>query len=129
MPSHDEMVRVVERYVAAFDNGDAAAVRDLFAENATVEDPVGTPPHVGHDAIHTFYARSMQTGARLKLDGPVRTVGNTAAFPFSVHLTLDGSPARIDVIDLFSFDEDGKVASMRAYFGPANFHQGAGAGE
>ena len=128
MPTHDEMVRVVERYVAAFDNSDAAAVRDLFAEDATVEDPVGTPPHVGREAIHAFYARSMTTGARLKLDGPVRTVGNTAAFPFSVHLTLNDSPARIDVIDLFTFDEEGKVASMRAYFGPANFHQGASAG-
>lgn len=127
MPTHEEMVRAVERYVEAFDNSDPAAVRDLFAENATVEDPVGTPPHAGHEAIHAFYARSMQTGARLKLEGPVRTVGNTAAFPFSVHLTLDNRPARIDVIDLFTFDEHGKVTSMRAYFGPANFHQGAAA--
>jgi steroid Delta-isomerase len=126
MPTHEEMVGAVERYVAAFDNSDPAAVRDLFAANATVEDPVGTPPHVGHEAIHAFYARSMKTGARLKLEGPVRTVGDTAAFPFSVHLTLANGPARIDVIDLFTFDDDGKITSMRAYFGPANFHQGAG---
>lgn len=114
MPTHEEMVRVVERYVEAFDNGDPAAVRDLFAEDATVEDPVGTPPHVGHEAIRTFYARSMQTGARLKLEGPVRTVGNSAAFPFSVHLMLENRPARIDVIDLFTFESDGKVTSMQA---------------
>lgn len=127
MPTHDEMVRAVERYVAAFDDSDPGAVRDLFAANATVEDPVGTPPHVGHEAIHAFYARSMKTGARLKLEGPVRTADNTAAFPFSVHLTLADGPTRIDVIDLFTFDDDGKVTSMRAYFGPANFHQGADA--
>lgn len=126
MPTHEQMVAAVEAYVAAFDREDPDAVRDLFAPDATVEDPVGTPPHVGHEAIRAFYARSMKTGAKLRLEGPVRTTADTAAFAFSVHLTLPDGPMRIDVIDLFRFDEAGKVASMRAYFGPANMHKGGG---
>ena len=41
MPSHEEMVRAVERYVEAFDKGDAKMASDLYADNATVEDPIG----------------------------------------------------------------------------------------
>ena len=125
MPSHQDMVRVVEAYVSAFGRGDADAVRDLFAVDATVEDPVGSPPHVGHDAIHAFYAASMQTGAKLRLEGPVRTAADRAAFAFSVHLELQGQAMRVDVIDIFRFDAQGKVAAMQAYFGPDNMGAGS----
>ena len=125
MPFHQDMVSVVEAYVSAFDRDDPEAVVSLFAADARVEDPVGTPPHVGHEAIRTFYAASMQTGARLKLEGPVRTTADSAAFAFSVHLDHQGTALRIDVIDIFRFDADGKVASMQAYFGPANMTAGS----
>lgn len=124
MPSHDQMVETVHAYVDAFARQDPGAVRDLFAPDATVEDPDGTPPHVGHDAIYAFYKMSMATGAKLELQGPVRTTADTAAFAFSVHLTIGDAPMRVDVIDLFRFDEAGKVASMRAFFGQDNMHKG-----
>lgn len=126
MPDPAQMIAAVNAYVDAFDRGDPEAVRDLFAPDATVEDPAGTPPHRGHAAILDFYRTSMQTGAKLTLDGPVRCTGDTAAFAFSVRLT-HGEPMRIDVIDLFRFDEAGKVVSMIAYFGPGNMHVGAAA--
>jgi steroid delta-isomerase len=124
-PTPEEMTAAVHAYVAAFEQGDPAAARDLFAADGTVEDPVGSPPHRGHDAIEAFYAQTMATGAKLHLDGPIRVAGNAAAFAFSARLTIDGAPHRIDVIDVFEFDGAGKVASMRAYFGPANFSNGA----
>lgn len=123
MPTPEAMIATVHAYIAAFDNADPAAVRDLFAADATVEDPVGSPANVGHDAIHAFYSGAMAGGAKLTLEGPVRIAGNTAAFAFSVKVANNGSPLRIDVIDLFEFDEAGKVRSMRAYFGPTNFSQ------
>ncbi|AYJ87069.1 steroid delta-isomerase [Sphingomonas paeninsulae] len=125
MPTPEAMTAAVHAYVAAFDRADPSAVRDLFAANATVEDPVGSPPHVGHDAIYGFYAKSMETGAKLHLEGPVRIAGNSAAFAFSVKLAINDSPMQIDVIDVFEFNDAGKVVSMRAYFGPGNFSQGA----
>ena len=125
MPSHEEMVRTVETYIEAFDRADPEAVVSLFAEEAKVEDPVGSPPHSGRDAIRAFYTASMQTGARLKLEGPVRTTADAAAFAFSVHLSLESGAMRIDVIDIFRFDAAGKVASMQAYFGPANIRHGS----
>lgn len=118
MTSPDQMVRAVKTYVEAFDKADPEMVVGLFAPDATVEDPVGTPPHVGHDAIRAFYAASMQTGAKLHLDEPVRIAGDTAAFAFHVSFAKPGM--RVDVIDLFQFGDDGKVVSMKAFFGPTN---------
>ena len=119
MSSHADKVRAVEAYIAAFSRGDAEAVVALFAEDATVEDPIGSPAHKGRDAIRAFYVASMATGAKLTLEGPVRTAADYAAFAFSVSLNYGGEK-RVDVIDTFRFDEAGKVIEMRAYFGPDN---------
>lgn len=122
MPDTASMEATVHAYVAAFDRSDPDAVAALFAVDATVEDPIGSPPHVGREAILAFYTASMQTGAKLKLDGPVRIAGDYAAFAFSVLLHWDGTDKRVDVIDTFRFNEAGEVIEMRAYFGPANMH-------
>ncbi len=122
MPDTAKMEATVHAYVAAFEAGDPDQVVALFAEDATVEDPIGTPPHKGRAAIRAFYAESMKTGAKLQLDGPIRVAGDFAAFPFSVKLDLGNGPARIDVIDTFRFNEANEVIEMRAYFGPTNMH-------
>ncbi|WOK37441.1 nuclear transport factor 2 family protein [Sphingomonas sp. C3-2] len=119
MPTHDEMVRVVERYVEAFDHNDPEMVVALFAADGTVEDPVGTPAHKGTEAIRAFYTRSMKSTPKLTLEGPVRTAADFAAFAFSVRLNFGGEK-KIDVIDTFRFNEEGKVVEMRAYFSPQN---------
>ena len=121
MLSHEDKVRIVESYIDAFANQNPEGVVALFAEDATVEDPIGSPAHIGLEAIRTFYTASMATGAKLKLEGPVRTASDYAAFAFSVTLNYDGEK-RVDVIDTFRFNADGKVIEMRAYFGPANMH-------
>jgi steroid Delta-isomerase len=123
MPSHEQMVAAVDAYVAAFANEDSDAIAQLYAVDATVEDPIGAPLRSGIEAIRDFYKMSVGTHAKLKLDGPVRTAGNIAAFAFSVHVTLEGSPCRIDVIDTFNFATNGKIAAMKAFWGPQNIHQ------
>jgi steroid delta-isomerase len=116
------MVATVQAYVDAFANEDSDAIVQLYAADATVADPVGAPLRSGIDAIRDFYQMSVGTRAKLTLDGPVRTAGNIAAFAFSVHVTLDGTPCRIDVIDTFDFDSNGKIATMKAFWGPQNVH-------
>jgi steroid delta-isomerase len=123
--SREQKVAAVEAYVQAFADSDVEAICALYAEDATVEDPVGTPLHVGAEAIRRFYAGLMAAGgARLELQPPVRTSETTAAFAFSSFLTRDGVPMRIDVIDIFEFDAGGKVKVMRAHWGPGNRHEG-----
>ena len=122
MPTHDRMVAAVNAYVAAFEAGSAEAVVAIYAEDGTVEDPVGSGVIKGHEAIRNFYIQSMQTGAKLKLEGDVRTAGNFAAFAFHVLLHYQGEDRHIDVIDTFEFNDQGKVVAMRAYWSPQNMH-------
>jgi steroid Delta-isomerase len=116
----DLMVAAVEAYISSYNRADLDGVCAVFADNAVVEDPVGTPPRVGQAALREFFAVGIEAGARLTLDGPVRCASDHAAFAFHVDLTWDGRATRIDVIDVFAFDAQGKVSSMKAYFGPAN---------
>ena len=111
-----EKVAVVNRYVEAFDKADIEIIREIYAANATVEDPVGTDTHIGIEAICAFYEGALASGAKLSLTGTPRCAGNAVAFPFQV--IMPGMT--IDVIDLFEFDDAGKVVSMKAYWGPDN---------
>jgi len=113
--------QVVNDYVRCMSAGDWRGVVALYADNATVEDPVGSEAIRGIEAIAAFYQGTTASGVRLELAGPVRVAGGEAAFPFSAHLVWEGKPVRIDAIDVFKFDHQGKIASMRAYFGPENF--------
>ena len=120
MPSAEQMVAVVHAYVDGFARGDGAALAALFAEDATVEDPVGSPPKRGMAEIAEFYAASVATGATLELLGEPRCAADYVAFPFAVKLEWQGQKQVIEVIDTFRIDDSGKITEMRAYFGPAN---------
>ena len=109
-------IKVVERYVEAFANSDMDIIRNMFADDATVEDPVGSAVHEGLDAICAFYDGALKSGAKLALTGKPCCAGNAVAFSFQV--TMPGM--HIDIIDVFEFDEQGKVNSMKAYWGPEN---------
>lgn len=118
MESSDKLA-AVDRYVEAFAQADVGIIRSLFADNATVEDPVGSDIHRGIEAICTFYESALGAGAKLVLTGTPRCAGNAVAFPFQVQLPN----MRLDVIDVFEFDDAGKIASMKAYWGPENARQ------
>jgi hypothetical protein len=54
-PTRAELLAVVERSPAAAEARDRRAWVDLFAPSGRVEDPVGSAPHRGRDAIERFY--------------------------------------------------------------------------
>jgi len=121
MPSETVMKQAMQAYIDAFNRSDADGVIALYAEDATVEDPVGTEVLVGKAKIAAFYKMAIATGARLALAAPVRAShGNSAAMAFDVQLNMPQGKALIRVIDVMSFNEAGKFASMRAYWGPSD---------
>ena len=124
MPTTEQKLAVVNSYIAAFNAGSGEAAAALFAEDATVEDPVGTPIKNGHAEILEFYAGAMVTGAKLALLGEPRCAGDYVAFPFAVNLDWGGQKSVIEVIDTFKLNDDGKITEMRAYWGPENMKAG-----
>lgn len=120
MPSPRQLREVVAAYVNGFTSGDVDTLVALFAHDASVEDPVGTPAKHGEAEIREFYAGAIATGAKLELLGEPRCAGDCVAFPFAVQLTWEGVTQSIEVIDVFRLDEAGKIIEMRAFWGPDN---------
>lgn len=115
------MKAAMQAYIDHFNRGDARAIADLYADDATVEDPVGSPVKKGKAEIAAFYQMAVATGARLELAAPIRAShGNAAAMAFDVRLNMPDGRALIRVIDVMTFDDTGRFASMRAYWGPSD---------
>jgi len=107
---------IVERYIAAYNARDTAAILDLYDRRATMSDPIGLPPAVGHAAIAELYRMGFDMGVTIAPDGAVRCAGNSVAFP----LVASSPSSQLHVIDVFDFGRNGKIAQMRAYWGPDN---------
>src|SRR3546814_14044166 len=94
------MKETMQAYIDGFNRADPAGVAALYADDATVEDPVGSPLKTGKAEITKFYEFSMKTGAKLKLAAPIRgSHGNSAAMAFDVELKMPEGEAVIRVID------------------------------
>ena len=110
----------IDAYLSALCRADIEAIVGIYAENATIEDPVGSPPIQGHDAIRAFYSAALGSIASAKLTGEVREAGNETAFPFELQMTYNGTAMVMNIIDTFRFDDNGKVCAMRAFWSEAN---------
>jgi steroid delta-isomerase len=119
--TEQRMKQALQAYIDRYNADDLEGVVGLYAEDATVEDPVGSPVKAGKAAIRDFYKYAMTTGARLTLAAPIRgSHGKAAAMAFDVKLDYQGASMVIRVIDVMTFDEQGKFTSMKAYWGPSD---------
>ncbi len=110
----EHMRDVLRRYVDLMTTGDCDGIVALYADDAVVEDPVGSVPRRGREAIFELY-RSAAGQVRLELDGRVRVATNTAAAPMLGRAT--GMPGMvIEIVDVMTFNDDGLITSMRAYW-------------
>lgn len=136
MPNPEKMTAAVQAYFDCFNARDADGIVAFFADDATVNDPHGTPPKAGKNAIREFYTMAVKNGATLAQQGQTRIVHDTAAFAFTVtvggagmtdtavDVDLPSGGMTIHVIDTFKFNEDDQVVEMRAFWGPTNIVQG-----
>jgi steroid Delta-isomerase len=115
---HDSIVTTIDAYIATYSATDREGWLECFAEDAWIEDPVGTERREGLDAIGDFWdeAHAIPDSIELRL-GEVRIViGREAAFSLESRPNLGGETYRFDVIDHMSFDAEGKITSYRAFY-------------
>lgn len=114
--STERIREVVERYVALVGSGTADEIVELYAPDATVEDPVGSDVLAGAEAIRGFYAtlEGLEQETRLLT---LRAAGGEAAFHFEVTTVADGVTYTLSPVDVMTFDDAGLVTSMRAFWG------------
>lgn len=120
------MKGAVEAYLARHTAGDVDGIVALFADDARVWDPVDSEPHVGAEAVRAFFAgtHEMVESITLVATGPVRCAGDFAAFPMTAHSVVGDFSIELDIIDVMTFDEDGKISEMKAYWSMADARQG-----
>jgi steroid delta-isomerase len=122
MPTPDQMRNAFVAYCERLTGGDADGVAALFAADAVLEDPLGVRRYEGRENIRSFYRGAIERASpEVRLTGPVRTTYiNEAAAPMQSRSNYGGSPKEIDIIDVFTFDDEGLIVSMRAYWGEDN---------
>ena len=117
MAASKERIReVVDEYVRLVATGTAEEIVALYADGATVEDPVGSDVRRGPEAITAFYSglEGLEQKTRLLA---LRVAGGEAAFHFEVQTFAEGVTYTLSPFDVMTFDDDGRITSMRAYWG------------
>lgn len=118
-PTQAAMKRTLQAYVDLINAGDAAGVTALFSPNAVIEDPIGSPPRTG-DAISAWFADTVAFRTRITPVAPHRgSHGNEALLVFDVEFTPPGGQRlRIRSADACTFDAEGRITRLRAFWGP-----------
>jgi steroid Delta-isomerase len=118
----DLILSTIDRYIEVFSTGDKAGYVGLFAPDATVEDPVGSDVCRGPVEIAGFWdgVRGLTPDVTLELMAPPRVAAGEAAFNLRAIVDIGGSKLAVDIIDAMSFDDEGRITSLRAYWDMAD---------
>lgn len=118
--SSKHYIDAVDSYILFLNEKNLGGILSLYADNASVEDPVGSEILRGKASLRKFYSGATTIDLTLKRTGPVRVAGLEAAFPFQLLMEVGGTTMQTDIIDVFRFDTSGKIVEMRAFWGPEN---------
>lgn len=118
MADADTLRTNIASYTARFTAEDREGWLDLFADDAWIEDPVGTPRRAGRKEIGEFWdeVHTVPDAIELRPLGIVTVIGDEGIFTMQARATLGDSVFGVDIIDLMTFDEAGRIATMRAFF-------------
>ncbi|MGO4442732.1 nuclear transport factor 2 family protein [Mycobacterium sp. 2YAF39] len=118
MTAPEQIAQTVRTYVDGLGRLRPEELVALYADTGFVEDPVGTEPHRGHDALLAFYAGTAAVRMETELI-TLKVVPGQAAFHFRMKVFIDPQdPLIIAPIEIMTFDDDGKITSMKAYWSP-----------
>jgi steroid delta-isomerase len=118
MPDKVEVRALLERYASTMKAKDREGWLDCFADDAVQEDPVGSEPNVGREAIGRFYDTAITTPVTLTVTDDPLVIGNEVLAFFKVVVELDGKAMTIPrIVDHIVLSEDGtRFQSLRAFF-------------
>lgn len=114
---------VLEEVFAALVTFDMQAVVNNFADDAVVEDPVGTPPIQGKQAITAYLETFPTLFSQMKLYSlDVKPGGQEAGVKWRLRFTTKtGHVFFLDGIGHFTFNQAGKIQTEKEFFDLAYF--------
>ena len=119
MPSAEDIKQTVNRYLELVAKGTADELTAMYAEDATVEDPIGSDVRRGHGAIKEFYSVVATMPIETELIA-VRVAGDEAAFLWRLVITAGDTRMKTEPISVMAFGEDGRISAMRAFWSQEN---------
>ena len=123
MVTAEEVRGAVDAYGASYANRAREDFLALFAPEATLTAPVPTAPRVGHEGIGAFFDGAMANfrDFAVIIDRTI-VCAQTAAVDFHVEATLaNGTRLGVHGIDVFTFDTQGLIIDLTAYWDPSEF--------
>ncbi|MEZ5212156.1 nuclear transport factor 2 family protein [Gordonia sp. PP30] len=114
---------VVDAYVELLSNGTAEQLADLYADGATVEDPIGAPIRRTRQELIEFYLIITGLDSREATLKWAKIAGDTAVFEFTLVTGTAGMSFEITPVDIMVFDDAGKIVSMRAVWEQSDLKQ------
>jgi steroid delta-isomerase len=102
---------------------DAPRVLNHFADDAVLEDPVGTPPMQGKQAIAAYLATFPTLFTQMKLYSlDIKVGGQEAGVKWRLRFTtMSGHVFFLEGIGHFRFNQQGKIQSEKEFFDLAYF--------
>lgn len=122
MATNEQIRDTIGRYIAAFAANDKDGWLALFAADATLEDPVGSEVMHGTEGIAAFwdFSHTLADSIVLEPGGPACVAGHEAAFPIHIVSEVGGAKVMLNAIDVMTFTDDARIATMRAYWDMAD---------
>jgi len=118
-----EIEAAVEEYFASIGSLDVQRFVNNFAPDGVLEDPVGTPPLQGTQAIAAYFGAIIAPFSEIKpYVQEVVVSGQEAAVNWKLRLkTTAGKVIIIDGMGVFKFNQQGKLQSVREFWDLAAF--------
>jgi uncharacterized protein (TIGR02246 family) len=110
----------VERYFAAVNDEDWAAIRELFAPDAELR-AVGAPPRHGRDEIAAHFPKVL-AALPVHHDEPTRAVVADRTVLVEIHFTgrtAEDRTVEFDAVDVFDLAEDGTIVRLSTWYDTA----------
>jgi steroid delta-isomerase len=115
---------VAMQSIRSVEQGDRAGWLALWADDAVIEDPVGSSPldpeglgHRGIDAITAFYDKIIAPGdLRFQIRHSYACGRECANVGTITNRAENGVVSRTELVMVYRLDEAGKLASLRAYW-------------
>ncbi|MEV5758342.1 hypothetical protein AB0L61_16425 [Streptomyces tendae] len=127
LPTEEHMRKAIEGYIDNITNPDPDYAAKYLAVPRTGEDPVGAKPITLRGSVQDQLDEMKQlldvpfTPKRAELTAPISfSLGNQAAMAFTLWAEVDGHNISIDIIEVMTFDEAGKICDQMAYWGVEN---------
>src|SRR5438094_10247213 len=100
-PEDDRVATTIARYQSTFSADDREGWLALFADDAVVEDPVGSPPRKGRDEIGAFWdeIHSRLDSASVRMTQGPAVCGLEAAWAFELEVHAGEFTVQLQIID------------------------------